>query len=166
MAGITVVRFNTRGTTSEAGSSTGTFDNGNAEHFDVEAMLSYCFDTLNLENLWVTGWSFGTDLALQHAKDPRHQGLILLSPPLRTTTLEQLEYWNTDPRPITALVPELDDYLKPDAACQRFGVVPKVKIIAVDGAKHLWIGEPSVHRVLSEINSIVTGVNESLPVEF
>jgi len=166
MTGITVVRFNTRGTTSEAGSSTGTFDNGIAEHFDVEAMLSYCFDTLKLENLWVTGWSFGTDLALQHAKDPRHKGLILLSPPLRTTTKEQLEYWNTDPRPITALVPELDDYLKPDAARQRFAIVPKIKIIAVDGAKHLWIGEPSVRRVLSEINSIVTGAVAPLPVEF
>jgi len=166
MTGITVVRFNTRGTTSEAGSSTGTFDNGIAEHFDIEAMLSYCFDTLKLENLWVTGWSFGTDLALQHAKDPRHKGLILLSPPLRTTTKEQLEYWNTDPRPITALVPELDDYLKPDAARQRFAIVPKIKIIAVEGAKHLWIGEPSVHRVLSEINSIVTGAVAPLPVEF
>ena len=166
MAGITVVRFNTRGTTSEAGSSTGTFDNGKAEHFDVEAILSYCFDVLQLENLWVTGWSFGTDLALQHAKDPRHKGLILLSPPLRTTTQEQLEYWNQDPRQITALIPELDDYLKPDAASQRFGVVPKIKIIAVDGAKHLWIGEPSVHRVLSEIRSIVTGDQEPLPVEF
>jgi alpha/beta superfamily hydrolase len=166
MAGITVVRFNTRGTSSEAGSSTGTFDNGVAEHFDVEAMLSYCFDVLKLENLWVTGWSFGTDLALQHAKDPRHAGLILLSPPLRTTTNEQLEYWNTDPRPITALVPELDDYLKPAAARQRFAIVPKIKIIAVDGAKHLWLGEPSVHRVLSEINNIVTGAQASLPVEF
>ena len=166
MTGITVVRFNTRGTTSEAGSSTGTFDNGITEHFDVEAMLSYCFDTLKLENLWVTGWSFGTDLALQHAKDPRHKGLILLSPPLRTTTKEQLEYWNTDPRPITALVPELDDYLKPDAARQRFAIAPKIKIIAVEGAKHLWIGEPSVHRVLSEINSIVTGADAPLPVEF
>jgi len=166
MTGLTVVRFNTRGTTSEAGSSTGTFDNGIAEHFDVEAMLSYCFETLKLENLWVTGWSFGTDLALQHAKDPRHKGLILLSPPLRTTTKEQLEYWNTDPRPITALVPELDDYLKPDAARERFAIVPKIKIIAGEGAKHLWIGEPSVHRVLSEINSIVTGADAPLPVEF
>jgi alpha/beta superfamily hydrolase len=166
MTGITVVRFNTRGTTSEAGSSAGTFDNGIAEHFDVEAMLSYCFDTLKLENLWVTGWSFGTDLALQHAKDPRHKGLILLSPPLRTTAKEQLEYWNTDPRTITALVPELDDYLKPDAARERFAFVPKIKIIAVEGAKHLWIGEPSVHRVLSEINSIVTGAVAPLPVEF
>ena len=166
MAGITVVRFNTRGTTSEAGSSTGQFDNGVAEHFDVEAMLRYCFDTLKLENLWVTGWSFGTDLALQHAKDPRHKGLILLSPPLRTTTNAQLEYWNTDSRPITALVPEFDDYLKPAEARERFAIVPKLKIVAIDQAKHLWVGEPHVNRVLSEIASIVNGVPTTLPLEF
>jgi alpha/beta superfamily hydrolase len=166
MSGITVVRFNTRGTTSEAGSSTGQFDNGVAEHFDVEAMLRYCFDTLKLENVWVTGWSFGTDLALQHAKDPRHKGLILLSPPLRTTTDVQLQYWNTDSRPITALVPELDDYLKPAQARERFAIVPTLKIIAVDEAKHLWLGEPAVHRVLSEIASIVNGVPTILPLEF
>jgi alpha/beta superfamily hydrolase len=166
MAGITVVRFNTRGTSSDAGSSTGMFDNGNSERFDVEAMLRYCFDILKLENVWVTGWSFGTDLALQHAKDSRHKGLILLSPPLRTTTNEQLEYWNSDPRPITALVPEFDDYLQPDAARERFAIVPKIKIIAVNEAKHLWLGEPSVHRVLSEIVSIVTAVPTTLPLEF
>ena len=166
MSGLTVVRFNTRGTTSEAGSSTGKFDNGVAERFDVEAMLRYCFDTLKLENVWVTGWSFGTDLALQHAKDPRHNGLILLSPPLRTTTDEQLRYWNTDIRPITALVPELDDYLKPDQARERFAIVPTLKIIAVDEAKHLWLGEPAVHRVLSEIVSIVNGIPTTLPLEF
>ena len=166
MSGITVVRFNTRGTTSEAGSSTGQFDNGVAERFDVEAMLSYCFETLKLENVWVTGWSFGTDLALQHAKDVRHKGLILLSPPLRTTTNAQLEYWNTDPRPITALVPELDDYLQPAQARERFAIVPTIKIIAVDEAKHLWLGEPAVHRVLSEITSTVNGVPTTLPLEF
>ena len=162
MAGITVVRFNTRGTTSEAGSSTGNFDNGKSERFDVEAMLRYCFETLKLENVWVTGWSFGTDLALQHAKDSRHKGLILLSPPLRTTTVEQLEYWNTDPRPITALVPELDDYLQPEAARKRFSIVPTMKIVAVDEAKHLWVGEPAVHTVLTEITRVIAP--ERLPL--
>ena len=114
----------------------------------------------------MTGWSFGTDLALQHAKDPRHKGLILLSPPLRTTTDSQLQYWNTDPRPITAFVPELDDFLQPDSARKRFAVVPALKVVAVADARHLWIGEPSVNRVLSEITSIVTGVPTTLPLEF
>ncbi len=166
MAGITVVRFNSRGTSSEAGQSTGIFDNGGAERLDVEAMLNYCFETLHLTNLWVVGWSFGTDLALRHAKDPRHKGLILLSPPLRTTNDSDLLYWNNDSRPITALVPEFDDYLKPEQARKRFSIVPSIKVIATDGAKHLWLGEPFVHKVLSQINSIVTSDTEDLPLEF
>lgn len=135
LAEITVVRFNTRGTESEAGKSEGEFDNGVSERLDVEAMLRYCFDELKLSNLWVVGWSFGTDLALQHAKDPRHKGLILLSPPLRTSTPEQLTYWNSDQRPIIALIPELDDYLRPEQARERFSVIPHAQLIAVEGAK-------------------------------
>lgn len=166
MAGIAVVRFNTRGTTSEAGTSEGQFDNGVSEKLDVEAMLSYCFDVLKLTNLWVVGWSFGTDLALQHAKDPRHKGLILLSPPLRTSTPEQLAYWKSDPRPIIALVPELDTFLKPAEARKEFSVIPHAEIIAVDGAKHLWIGDPSVYRVLSEITERVNPNALPLPTEY
>jgi len=166
MAGITVVRFNTRGTTSEAGSSTGVFDNGEAEGLDVQAMIDYCCEVLKLKNLWIVGWSFGTDLALRHAKDPRHKGLILLSPPLRTTNDEQLKYWNSDVRPIISYVPEFDDYLKPEEAKARFAIVPTIKIIPVADSKHLWLGEPSVHLVLTEINKIVTGSPDDLPLEF
>ena len=166
MTGITVVRFNSRGTASEAGSSTGVFDNGGAEALDVQAMLNYCFDTLKLENLWVVGWSFGTDLALRHAKDLRHKGLILLSPLLRTTSDEELLYWNNDARPIIAFVPEFDGFLKPDQARARFAIVPTLKIVAVAGAKHLWLGEPFVNCILSQINSIVTGDQDQLPLEF
>jgi alpha/beta superfamily hydrolase len=165
MAGITVVRFNTRGTTSANGTSTGAFDNGGAEKFDVEAALTYCLDNLKLENLWVVGWSFGTDLALRHAKDPRHKGLILLSPPLRTSEPSDLQYWNTDGRPVFTIVPELDDYLQPPEAAQRFAVIKNHHMIAVDGAKHLWVGEPSVNRVLSEITQIIAPSRLPLPTE-
>ena len=165
MAGITVVRFNTRGTTSANGTSTGTFDNGGAEQFDVEAALKYSLDELKLENLWVVGWSFGTDLALRHAKDPRIKGLILLSPPLRTSQESDLEYWNLDGRPVITVVPELDDYLQPPEAAVRFAVIKNHTMIAVDGAKHLWVGEPAVHRVLSEITKIVAPDRLPLPTE-
>ena len=165
MAGITVVRFNTRGTASADGTSTGSFDNGGAEKYDVEAALSYCLDTLKLENLWVVGWSFGTDLALRHAKDPRHKGLILLSPPLRTSEESDLDYWNSDGRPVFTIVPELDDYLQPPEAAKRFAVIKNHQQIAVDGAKHLWVGEPAVHRVLSEITKIVAPNRLPLPTE-
>ncbi len=165
MSGIEVIRFNTRGTTSEAGTSSGVFDNGGAERFDVEAMMSYCLDTLKLENLWVVGWSFGTDLALRHAKDPRVKGLILLSPPLRTSQVSDMQYWAADGRPVIALVPEHDDYLKPAEAKVRFAPLTQMEIIAVDDAKHLWVGEPSVYRVLSEITKVIAPDRLPLPTE-
>jgi len=165
MAGIEVIRFNTRGTSSEAGTSSGEFDNGVSEKFDIEAMMSYCLDTLNLENLWVVGWSFGTDLALRHAKDPRVRGLILLSPPLRTSDVSDLQYWSNDGRPVIALVPEHDDYLKPAEAKIRFAPLAQIEIIPVDDAKHLWVGEPAVYRVLSEITKIIAPERLPLPTE-
>jgi len=166
MAEINVVRFNTRGTTSEAGTSSGQFDNAVSERFDVEAMINYCFDELKLENLWVVGWSFGTDLALKFAHDKRVKGLILLSPPLRFSTDEDLQWWSTDGRPVIALVPEHDEYLKPDAARQRFAPLKQISIIAVEDAKHLWVGEPAVYRVLSEITKVIAPDHLPLPEEF
>jgi alpha/beta superfamily hydrolase len=165
MAGITVIRFNTRGTSSEAGTSTGSYDNGRSEKFDVEAMIKYCFETLKLKELWVVGWSFGTSIAISHARDPRIKGLILLSPTLLDIVDGDLEFWAADGRPITALIPEHDDYLKPDQARERFAVIPQTNLIAVDGAKHLWVGEPYVHRVLSEITQIVAPTRLPLPTE-
>lgn len=165
MTGITIVRFNTRGTTSEAGTSTGSYDDGVSEKFDVEAMISYCFETLGIKDLWVCGWSFGTDLALKYARDPRIKGLILLSPPLKYSQESDLDFWVSDPRVITALIPEFDDYLVPEEARKRFARITHMNLIAVDGGKHLWVGEPSVHRVLSEITQVVAPERLPLPQE-
>jgi len=166
MAGITVVRFNTRGTTSGSGTSEGTFDGGDSEALDVSAMLAYCFDELKIAKLWVVGWSFGTDLALQHARDPRIQGLILLSPPLRRTSDEELQWWSSDGRPVIALVPEFDDYLQPAEAAVRFAPLRQIQLIPVAEAKHLWVGEPAVYRVLTEIVKVIAPDCLPLPTEF
>ena len=166
LADLTIVRFNTRGTTSDAGTSTGSYDEGRSEKFDVEAIERYVFDDLKLENVWIVGWSFGTNLALKHAKDSRHKVLILLSPTMMWTDPTELLYWVKDGRPITALVPEHDDYLKPDEAREVFKVIPQIKIIPVSGAKHLWVGEPMVHLVLNEIVKIVAPEKAPIPTEF
>ena len=165
MAGIEVVRFNTRGTTSEAGTSDGTFGEGVTEKFDVEAAIEFSFNELGAEDLWVLGWSFGTDLALKFARDPRIKGLILLSPPLRTSEASDLEFWAKDGRPITALIPEFDDYLQPEVAAVAFKDVPQINLINVADAKHLWVGEPAVYRVLSEITAILSPQSLPLPTE-
>jgi alpha/beta superfamily hydrolase len=165
MAGIEIIRFNTRGTTSEAGTSDGSFGEGVTEKFDVEAAIEFSFNELGVEKLWVMGWSFGTDLALKFARDPRVLGLILLSPPLRTSELSDLEFWAKDGRPITALIPEFDDYLQPAAAAEAFKIVSQIELINVDEAKHLWVGEPAVYRVLSEIAKIISPESLPLPTE-
>jgi alpha/beta superfamily hydrolase len=155
MAGIQIIRFNTRGTTSEAGSSDGEFDQGISEKLDVLAAIDYCFEELKVKDLYLIGWSFGTELALKYARDKRIKELILLSPPMIATSEEDLEFWKEDGRPITALIPEHDDYLKPDQAKLKFSKLPNLKQIDVKDAKHLWVGEPMVYLVLSEIVKII-----------
>ena len=165
LADLTIVRFNTRGTSSEQGTSTGEYGATKSEKFDVEAMVSFCLDQLKLQNLWVVGWSFGTEISLKWAKDKRIKGLILLSPPLMYTTEAELQFWAEDGRPIIALVPEEDEYLKPEAAREKFSVIPQIDIVEGEGMKHLWLGEPSVQFVHNEIVKRVVPEKYPLPAE-
>ena len=148
LADLAVLRFNSRGTSSVQGTSEGAFDGGVGERFDVAAAIEYA-EFSDLPDLWLVGWSFGTDLTLMHGLDPGVTGAILLSPPLRYSQPEHLAAWATSGKPLVALIPEFDDYLQPAEARERFAAIPQVELIAVDGAKHLWVGD--TERVLDEI---------------
>jgi len=152
LAGLAVLRFNTRGTSSEQGTSEGTFGDGEGERYDVAAAVRYAVDA-GLPARWLLGWSFGTELALKWGlEDPAAiEGAILLSPALRRAGDADLDRWAASGKPLTVLVPELDDYLRPDEARRRFARVPSADVIAVDRAKHLWVGEPYVRIVMNEI---------------
>ncbi|GEK22550.1 alpha/beta hydrolase [Cellulomonas xylanilytica] len=150
LADLAVLRFNTRGTSSPRGTSGGAFDGGVAERFDVHAAIEFA-EFHDLPNRWLVGWSFGTELVLMHGRDPSIAGAILLSPPLHRATDADLDAWADFGKPLVVLVPELDDYLRPDEARRRFARVPQAEVIGVDGAKHLWVGESAVRRVLDEI---------------
>lgn len=154
LADVAVLRFNTRGTESEQGKSEGEFGGGETERADVAAAVKYAVDA-GLPNIWLVGWSFGTELTLRWGLLPGVRGGILLSPPLKRATDQDLDNWAASGRPLTALVPELDDYLRPDEARARFARVPKAEVIGVDGAKHLWVGENFVRIVLNEIVRVV-----------
>lgn len=160
LAGIAVLRFNTRGTESAAGRSEGIFDAAQGERFDVEAAWQLAVDR-RLPVPWWLGWSFGTDLALRYGLLPGVTGAVLLSPPLRYTDDAELDRWAVDGRPLTLLVPGLDDYLRPDEARERFARVPQARVAGVDGVKHLWVGESAVRRALDEV---VATVAPAVPV--
>ncbi len=140
LAGVAVLRFNTRGTASAAGRSQGSFDEGVAERFDVEAAVDYAVHR-ELPERWLLGWSFGTELALRYGSGLDVNGAILLSPPLHRATDADLDRWTASGKPLLALVPELDDYLQPAEALLRFARAPLAQVIDFPKTKHLWVGQ-------------------------
>ena len=77
-----------------------------------------------------------------------------------------MKVWADSGKPVTALVPEFDDFLRPEEARRRFAPLTQAEIVAVDGAKHLWVGEPYVRRVLDEIVLRVNPKAHPLPTEW
>ncbi len=136
LAGIAVLRFNTRGT----GGSEGTFDGGNAERYDLAAALDLV-ESRDLPAPWALGWSFGSEVVLRYAADdPSVVGGIAISPPLRTVVDADLDRWAATGKPLVAVVPELDDYVQPPEARQRLARVPQAEVVVVERAKHLLVG--------------------------
>lgn len=162
---VAVLRFNTRGTSSPRGTSSGSFDGGVLEEFDVAAAVKFCQDR-GLENLWLIGWSFGTELAIKYGPDHDISGAILISPPLHRATDLDLARWNEFDRPLIALVPGDDDYLQPEEAANRFAIVPKAQVLGFDGEKHLWVGENATRRALDAISEIVVPGSAPLPTQY
>lgn len=154
LARMAVLRFNTRGTASQAGTSEGSFDDGRSEGRDLAAALAAA-RAAGLPQLWLLGWSFGTEVALVHGLAPDVVGAVLLSPPLRDPARAALPRWAADGRPLVALVPEFDDYLQPAAAHEAFRAVPQARVVGVAGARHLWVG--AAERALDEVVSAVRG---------
>jgi len=169
MAGIAVLRFNTRGTSSPRGTSAGAFDGGVGERLDLEAAVQFAADR-GLPNRWLVGWSFGTELVLKYGALAPVAGLVegavLLSPPLHRAGDADLAAWAAGGLPLAVLVPEFDDYLRPEEARARFALVPQARLVPVAGAKHLWVGEKYVVRALDEIASTVLGRAVALPGEW
>jgi len=165
LADLAVLRFNTRGTSSPRGTSDGAFDGGTAERHDVAAAMRFVRER-ELPRPWLVGWSFGTELALKYGRDHDIEGVILLSPPLHRTTDHEMAAWADDDRRVVALIPELDDYLRPAEAAARFMAIPHTELIAVDGGKHLWVGESQTRRVLDEIVAAVNPAALPLPREW
>lgn len=152
LAGIAVLRFNTRGTRG----SQGHFDGGEGERYDVAAALDLVDAGMNgapLPSPWLVGWSFGTELVLRYGyQDATVAGGILISPPLNRAGDADLAGWEATGKPLVALVPEYDDYLRPAQARARFAAAaPTAEVIEIEGAKHLLVGARHTDRVLGEI---------------
>jgi len=151
LADLAVLRFNFRGVSSPRGTSQGAFGEGIHERLDLAAAVAFAVER-GLPHIWLVGWSFGTEVALKWGLEQQAiEGAILLSPPLRRTSDEELAAWSGSGKRLVAVIPEFDDFLRPDEARPRFAAVPETEFVVVEGGKHLWVGESQTRRVLSEI---------------
>jgi alpha/beta superfamily hydrolase len=165
LADLAVLRFNFRGVTSPRGTSQGAFGHGVDERQDLDAAMRFVVE-LGLPHPWLVGWSFGTEVALKYGLEQEVDGAILLSPPLHRTTEPELAAWAGSGKRLVVVVPELDDYLRPAEAAERFAVVPEAQLIPVEGGKHLWVGEAQTSRVLTEIVNVVNPAKLPLPTQW
>lgn len=150
LADLAILRFNFRGVTSPRGTSEGEFGDGDLERHDLDAAMAFV-QSRSLPSPWLLGWSFGTEVLLKHGRESGLAGAILLSPPLRRTKPDELARWADADVPVVAIIPELDDYLRPPEARAQFAIAPNVELVEVDRGKHLWVGEEQTYRVLTEI---------------
>lgn len=150
LAGLAVLRFNFRGVSSPRGTSGGSFGEGLDERHDLAAAMDLVA-TRKLPRPWLLGWSFGTEVVLKYGLEHPIVGAILLSPPLHRATDAEIGAWAGSGKRLVAVIPELDDYLQPTEARQRFAVVPEIDLVVVDEGKHLWVGESQTRRVLTEV---------------
>lgn len=155
LADLAVLRFNTRGTSSVAGTSEGQFDEGRREGLDLQAAVDAVV-AAHLPTPWAVGWSFGTDVVLKHPEVSPLGGAFLISPPVRFSDADDLRAWQATGLPVTCLIPEFDDYLKPEQARERFADLPNARLVVGEGGKHLWVGEPATRFVLNELVRAVT----------
>jgi alpha/beta superfamily hydrolase len=165
LADIAVLRFNFRGVTSPRGTSDGSFGDGILEEKDLAAAMRLVAER-ELPHPWLLGWSFGTEIAIKYGLDFPIDGAILLSPPLKRATDAELGRWAGSGKRLVAIVPEFDDYLRPPEAEKRFAIVPETEFVAVEGGKHLWVGENQTARVLNEIVGRVNPAASPLPTEY
>jgi alpha/beta superfamily hydrolase len=162
LADLAVLRFNFRGVSSPRGTSEGSFGDGILEEKDLAAAMAFVGER-GLPHPWLLGWSFGTEVAVRFGLQFPIDGAILLSPPLKRATDAELGAWAGSGKRLVAIIPELDDYLRPAEARERFAIVPETDLVAVEGGKHLWVGEHQTARVLNEIVARVNPPKVPLP---
>jgi uncharacterized protein len=161
LAQIAVLRFNTRGT---AGSE-GHFDGGDDERYDLAAALDLV-EYRDLPSPWLVGWSFGAELTLMYGwEDPSIVGAVVLAPPLHRAGEAELAKWAEVGKPLVAVVPENDDYLRPDEARRRFAAVPQAEVVEIARSGHLFVGyaEEALDAIVEVINPSAAPLPQEWP---
>ena len=131
---VAVIRFNFRGVER----SEGAYDAGRGEQHDVVAAIDTLAELVTGVPLVLAGWSFGADVSLSII-DPRVGGWCAVAPPLRILRPDEL-LAATDPRPKRLVVPENDQYRKPDSVREFTADWTNTDVAVIAGGDHFLAG--------------------------
>ena len=131
--GAAVLRFNFRG----VGKSAGRHDQGEGEVEDTRAALQFLAQRYPRARHWLAGFSFGAWIAARLAAvEPRVERLILIAPPVVTSSFEALETLSI---PKLVLQGTRDDVCPPEKLREQFPCWAEPKqLIEIEGATHFF----------------------------
>ncbi len=150
--GIAAVRFNFRG----VGQSEGTFDNGRGEVLDLLAVAAWVRKVRPDDALWLAGFSFGSWVALQAARQLPVKQMISIAPPVG---LRDFTGVLPPTCPWLVVMPEADEIVDPQAVYDWVATLdPAPAMVRMPDTSHFF------HRRLMDLRgALKNGVRKNLP---
>ena len=151
-SGLTAVRFNFRG----VGASVGEFDNGRGEVLDLLAVVEWVRKARPEDALWLAGFSFGSWVALQGARQLPVQQMITIAPPLGRRDFSGVL---APTCPWLVIQGEADEVVSPAAVFDWLATQsPEPTVVRMKDTGHFF------HRRLLDLRgAIKNGVRKNLP---
>jgi alpha/beta superfamily hydrolase len=150
--GIAAVRFNFRG----VGQSEGTFDEGRGEILDLLAVTDWVRKVRPDDALWLGGFSFGSWVALQGARQLPVKQMISIAPPVGLRAFDGVM---PPACPWLVVMPEADDIVDPQKVYDWIeSLKEKPTLVRMPDTGHFF------HRRLMDLRgAIKNGVRKNLP---
>ena len=133
--GLATLRFNFRG----VGGSSGGWDDGRGEQYDVRAALHHLRDLLGPSaRIGLAGYSFGAAMAASVAAGGEPiAGLALIAPPLASSSWRQPGTLALD-GPVLVVAGSEDAYCPSQALATLATTLPSATVTVIDGADHFF----------------------------
>lgn len=150
--GVATVRFNFRG----VGQSQGVFDEGRGETLDLLAVADWVRKSRPDDAFWLVGFSFGSWVALQGARQLPVQQMISIAPPVG---LRDFTGVLPPPCPWLLVQGENDEIVRPQAVYDWVATLdPPPTLVRMPETGHFF------HRRLLDLRgAIKNGVRKNLP---
>ena len=150
--GLAAVRFNFRG----VGKSEGEWDEGRGEILDLLAVADWVRKSRPDDALWLAGFSFGSWVALQGARQLPVKQMISLAPPVGFRDFSGVQ---PPASPWLVVMPDADEVVDPQKVYEWIdGLDEKPTLVKMPDTSHFF------HRRLMDLRGAVkNGVRKNLP---